>query len=100
MRILLCILLISSFSWAQEAKPAPPSAEETSAKSATLTIPAGTRVPVSLRQPISTKTAREGDAVYANTSFPFVLNERVLVPAGTYVQGRISSVKRGGRIHG
>ena len=41
-----------------------------------------------LKQAISTKNAREGDAVYAETAFPFVLNDRVLVPAGTYIQGR------------
>jgi hypothetical protein len=53
-----------------------------------------------LKQAISTKNAREGDPVYAQTAFPFVLNERVLVPAGTYVQGKISHVERAGRVHG
>ena len=38
--------------------------------------------------------------MYAETNFPFVLNQKVLVPAGTYVQGKISQVKRGGRIKG
>jgi limonene-1,2-epoxide hydrolase len=31
---------------------------------------------------------------------PMVINERIVIPAGTYVQGRISSVKRGGHIKG
>ncbi|HVI10998.1 MAG TPA: hypothetical protein VND65_22120 [Candidatus Binatia bacterium] len=61
-----------------------------------LTIPAGAKIPLTLAQAISTKNAREGDPVYATTAFPFVLNERVLVPAGTYVQGRISHVERAG----
>ena len=65
-----------------------------------LTIPAGTRVPLTLKQAISTKTARDGDPVYAETAFPFVVNERVVIPAGTYIQGKITRVQRGGHIKG
>jgi predicted lipid-binding transport protein (Tim44 family) len=63
-------------------------------------IPAGSRIPLLLKQAISTKNAREGDSVYAETAFPFVLNDRVLVPAGTYIQGKISHVERAGRVRG
>ena len=66
----------------------------------TLVIPAGSRIPLVLKQAISTKNAREGDSVYAQTAFPFVINERVIVPAGTYVQGKISHVERAGRVKG
>ena len=55
---------------------------------------------MALKQAISTKNAREGDPVYAETTFPFVLNDHILVPAGTYVQGRISHVQRAGRMKG
>src|ERR1700720_4422643 len=65
-----------------------------------LIIPAGTRVPLSLKQAISTKTARNGDPVYAETAFPFVVNERVAIPAGTYIQGKITRVERGGHVKG
>src|SRR5271156_6006916 len=65
-----------------------------------LTIPAGTKVPVALKHAVSTKGTRTGDAVYAETTFPVVYNNRVLIPAGTYVQGRISEIQRGGRIKG
>jgi type IV secretion system protein VirB10 len=78
---------------------AAPAATSTDAKS-TLTIPAGTRIPISLKQAISTKAAREGDPVYAETSFPFVVNDRVVVPVGTYIQGRITHVQRGGHVKG
>ena len=77
--------------------PASPAAE--SAKPM-LTIPAGTSVPLSLKQAISTKTARDGDPVYAETAFPFVVNERVVIPAGTYIQGKIERVQRGGHVKG
>ncbi len=60
-------------------------------------IPAGTKLPLVLKQAISTKNAREGDAVYAETVFPYVVNERVLVPAGTYIQGKIVHSEHAGR---
>ena len=66
----------------------------------TLIIPAGTRVPLSLKQAISTKTAKTGDPVYAETAFPFVVNERVAIPAGTYIQGKIEHAQRGGHVKG
>ena len=63
-------------------------------------IPAGSKIPLLLKQAISTKNARDGDAVYAETAFPFVVNEHILVPAGTYIQGKISHVERAGRVKG
>jgi hypothetical protein len=61
-----------------------------------LVIPAGSKVPLSLAQAISTKNAREGDAVYAQTVFPFVLNDHILIPSGTYIQGKISHTEPAG----
>jgi len=65
-----------------------------------VSIPAGAQILVSLQHAITTKSAKVGDPVYAITSFPFVQNEQVLIPAGTYVQGRISEIKRPGRLKG
>src|SRR2546425_10329667 len=80
---------------ATEAATAPPQTDPNAA-----VIPAGTRIPLLLKQAISTKNAREGDPVYAETAFPFVMDNRVLVPAGTYIQRKISHVERAGRIKG
>jgi len=65
-----------------------------------LVIPSGTKVPIVLKHAISTKGSREGDAVYAETTFPVVLNDRVVIPPGTYVQGRITHIQRAGRVKG
>jgi type IV secretion system protein VirB10 len=62
-----------------------------------LVIPAGTKIPLVLKQAISTKNAREGDPVYAETAFPFVVNDRMLIPAGTYIQGKITHTEHPGR---
>jgi type IV secretion system protein VirB10 len=84
----------------------PPAAEATPAtttvtsKGGKITVPSGTQVPLVLKQGISTKNAKVGDAVYAETAFPITLNDKVVIPAGTYVQGRISEVKRAGRVKG
>jgi type IV secretion system protein VirB10 len=66
----------------------------------TFLIPAGSRVPLSLKQAISTKTAKSGDPVYAETAFPFVINEHIVIPAGTYIQGKIERAQRGGHVKG
>ena len=73
--------------------------EERSAR-AKMTIPAGAEILVALKSAISTKSAKIGDPVYASTSFPYVQNEKVLIPAGTYVQGRITRITRPGRVKG
>jgi len=74
--------------------------EVSPAKATTLEIPAGTKVALRLKQAISTKTAHEGDAVYAETAFPIAIDDRILIPVGTYVQGKISHIQRGGHIKG
>ena len=81
-----------------ETQPAPP--QPAAARSTALTIPAGTKVPLALKQAISTKTAKEGDPVYCETTFPFVVNDRIVIPAGTYIQGKISHIQRAGRVKG
>ena len=115
MRGMFTVLLISGMALGQAADTAKPGAAQSSAPAETVTpspapapatdsnavvIPAGTKIPLSLAQAISTKNAREGDAVYATTSFPFVLDNRVIIPAGSYIQGKISHVERAGHGHG
>ena len=77
-----------------------PAAPAVESEKTTLTIPAGTTIPLALKQAISTKTAKDGDPVYAETAFPYVVNDRVVIPAGTYIQGKIERVQRGGHVKG
>src|ERR1022692_2845587 len=64
------------------------------------TVPAGTKVPLTLTQGITSKTAKEGDPVYAQTAFPITQNNRIVIPAGAYVQGVVRRVLRPGRVKG
>jgi hypothetical protein len=101
MRTIILLLLVGGLAVAQATPGTQPDTSIASpANGGQLTIPSGTKVPLALKQSISTKNARDGDAVYAVTTFPVVVNDRIVIPAGTYVQGRISNVKRGGRIKG
>src|SRR5271155_3002629 len=104
MRVILGVLFLASVAASQSNPSAKPGAATATAPSPTvaseLTIPAGTKVPVELKHAVSSKGTHEGDGVYAETTFPVVANGRVLIPAGTYVQGRISHIQRGGRIKG
>jgi hypothetical protein len=106
MRAAWTLVLLSGIALGQTADaPKLPNTSATQAPGAAsdpnvITIPAGTKIPLSLKQAISTKNAREGDAVYAETAFPFVVGDRVIVPAGAYIQGQIAHVERAGHGHG
>jgi hypothetical protein len=63
-------------------------------------VPAGTKVLLSLRSAVNTKSARPGDGVYLASTFPVVVGNRVLIPAGVYVQGVVDRVQRAGRVKG
>ncbi len=63
-------------------------------------VPAGTKIPIQLQQPLSTKDAQPGDAIYARTTFPILVDGHIMIPPGTYVQGVVDTVKRAGRIKG
>jgi type IV secretion system protein VirB10 len=100
MRVIVAIGFLSVLLSAQNQPATKPAATGPEAAPAQLTIPVGTKVPLTLRHAISTRGSRAGDAVYAETTFPVVVNDRVLIPAGTYVQGRISHIQRGGKVSG
>jgi len=78
--------------------PAEPSAPASPKK--TITVPAGTKVLLQLRSSVNTRSARPGDGVYLASTFPVVVGNRVVIPAGVYVQGMVDRVERAGRIHG
>lgn len=99
MQLLIIVGLLSILASAQTTPSTSPTEHKTNAVQQ-LVIPSGTKVPLKLDHAISTKESRDGDAVYAETTFPVVLNDRVLIPSGTYVQGRISRIQRAGRIKG
>lgn len=84
----------------QPAADPKPSASADASKPATIEVPTGTHIPLVLHNAISTRTARPGDPVYFETSFPVMVNGHVVIPAGSYVSGEVTEAKRPGRVHG
>ncbi len=98
---------------AQTANPAPATATATAPATAaaedaatsapakkTYLVPAGTKVLLQLRSAVNTKSAKPGDGVYLASTFPVVVGNRVMIPAGVYVQGVVDRVERAGRVKG
>jgi hypothetical protein len=65
-----------------------------------VTIPAGTKVLLHLKSPINTKSARVGDDVYCETAFPVTQDNKMVIPARTFVKGKLMRVERPGRVSG
>jgi len=63
-------------------------------------VPTGTKVPLSMINSVSTKTAGEGDRIYLETVFPILASGKIVIPPGSYVAGTVTEVKRPGRVKG
>lgn len=82
-------------------KAAAPEAEGAKAESdAMLALPAGTHIPLVLHNAISTRSTKPGDPVYFETIYPVILNGKIVVPAGSWVNGTVTEAKRAGRVKG
>jgi hypothetical protein len=63
-------------------------------------IPQGTHVLLRMENSLNTRTAHEGDYVYLRTAVPIASAGEIALPAGSYVQGVVSEVKKSGRVKG
>src|SRR5215467_2840206 len=63
-------------------------------------VPAGTVIPIVLTSSVSTKTSHDGDGVYGKTTFPVTVDNKIVIPEGSFVRGRISEVHRPGKVKG
>lgn len=70
------------------------------ARPATVTIPDGTAVAIRLVDPLSSETAKEDDIFRASLDTPIVVNDRVVIPAGAEVEGRVVAAKSAARFKG
>ena len=115
LRVFLAVLLAAAPCWPQEISqssvqasaaqssasqsPVPPEGLDSAAAQPqtpspqTITVPAGTRIPLTLGGQITSKS-RAGDPVRAMTAFPVTVDTQVAIPVGTYVEGVIDSVNR------
>lgn len=101
---LTTLLVLSMSSVAQQPSPATPSDSPdnstavVTASKATASVPAGTRIALVLTQPIQTRYIHRGDDIYAQTVSPVTSGTEVVIPPGTFVQGKVDRLeRRGGR---
>jgi hypothetical protein len=60
----------------------------------------GTVIPVELLNRLSTKNLEGGENIYTRTIFPVTINNEIVIPVGTNIQGKIQAVERPGRVKG
>lgn len=90
---LIAALLVLSVVGSQTAFAAgPQAAAPMSRQAATITVPAGTVVPLTLVSPIKSKSTKVGDAVRAVVAFPVTVGAQIAIPAGTYVEGVVTAL--------
>ncbi|MGH9779894.1 MAG: hypothetical protein ACRD5I_15945, partial [Candidatus Acidiferrales bacterium] len=66
----------------------------------TLRVAEGTKIRFTINQGLSTKTAREGDDFSGVVSQSVRQGDRVVIPEGSVIRGRVSHVQRPGRVKG
>jgi len=60
-------------------------------------VPKDTTIPVELRNSINSRTAYAGQAIYCDTIYPVTVNDRIVIPVGSWVKGEVTQVVRPGR---
>lgn len=63
-------------------------------------VPSGTTIPLELKSLVNTRTAYVGQPIYCSTIYPIIVNNRVVIPVGSYVKGTITQVVKPGRFKG
>jgi hypothetical protein len=66
------------------------------AEATAVTIPAGTHLALVLTHPVDSKSTHRGDEIDAQTTAPVAVGNQVVVPAGTFVQGKVEKLARNG----
>jgi hypothetical protein len=100
--VAIAAILLSPLAFAQDqsqpAAPSEPAQVQVDAQSSNITIPAGTHLALVLTQPVQTRYIRRGDDIYAQLTSPVDVENQVVIPPGTFVQGMVDRIeRRGGR---
>jgi len=82
--VLPCILLLAAMTAAQTSSP----------------VPAGTALMVKLETTLATFSNKAGDPFRGRVTQPVALNGKMVIPAGTMVEGRVTRVSEPRRISG
>jgi hypothetical protein len=94
-------LLLTFSTFAQQTAPSMPQDSHDNPPAAmdnaiTVSVPAGTRIALVLTQPVQTRYLHRGDDVYAQITSPVASGNEVVIPPGTFVQGKFDKLERKG----
>lgn len=93
---ILSIVTILSFSLACAAQDSPAPTSPAQNAPSTVIVPADTLFPLVLTEAVSSKSLPRGDDIHAQFLSPIGVGNQVVIPAGTYVQGKIDKLSRRG----
>lgn len=96
-------LALQPLAWGQSASGASPGAStKTRAPEPgdEIIVPASTQIPLQLQSAISSRTAYVGEPVYCQTVYPVTVNDRMVIPVGSFIKGNITRAVRPGHIKG
>jgi type IV secretion system protein VirB10 len=65
-----------------------------------MAVPEGTVIPIVLTAFLNTQSSQVGDILYADTTYPIWIQQRLVIPKGSTVRGTVTSVVRPGKIKG
>ena len=82
-----------------QAKSSTPPASRQAQPGDEIVVPTSTQIPLTLTSAISSRTAYVGQPIYCQTLYPIDINNRIVIPVGTYVKGTVTEVERAGHIH-
>ncbi len=63
-------------------------------------IPRGAHLLLHMVNSVTTRTAQAGDYVYMRTASPVTVDDRIVIPVNSYVQGIVAFARRGGKVSG
>lgn len=69
-----------------------PAVQAPATTASTVTLPAGTAIPLTLMTVIKSKSTKPGDSVRAVVAFPVTQGTQLAIPAGAYVEGVVNKV--------
>jgi len=91
-------LTLAAFSTRARAQDPPQAQPQPEPKISMVTLPAGTQLALVLTHPVQSRYVHRGDDIYAQITSPVDSENEVLMPPGTFVQGRVDKLDmRGGR---
>ena len=65
-----------------------------------MVVPEGTVIPIVLTAFLNTQSSQVGDILYADTTYPIWIQQRLVIPKGSTIRGTVTEVIRPGKIKG